>query len=36
MTPDQLQKVRNLGRKSLDEIMDKLDELHLSLRKEEE
>ncbi|MDD6550748.1 MAG: DNA-directed RNA polymerase subunit alpha [Lachnospiraceae bacterium] len=36
MTPDQLQKVRNLGRKSLDEIMDKLNELHLSLRKDEE
>ncbi len=36
MTPDQLQKVRNLGRKSLDEIMAKLDELHLSLRQSEE
>ncbi|MDD6380560.1 MAG: DNA-directed RNA polymerase subunit alpha [Lachnospiraceae bacterium] len=36
MTPDQLQKVRNLGRKSLDEIMAKLNELHLSLRAADE
>jgi DNA-directed RNA polymerase subunit alpha len=36
MTPDQLQKVRNLGRKSLDEITAKLNELHLTLRQSEE
>ncbi len=33
---DEMMRVRNLGRKSLDEVKKKLDELHLSLRQVEE
>ncbi len=36
MTPDQLMKVRNLGRKSLEEVLAKLKELNLSLRDADE
>ena len=35
-TPEDMMKVRNLGRKSLEEVLAKLDELGLSLRKGEE
>lgn len=35
-TPDDMMKVRNLGRKSLDEVLSKLKALGLSLRKQEE
>lgn len=35
-TEEDMMKVRNLGRKSLEEVMNKLDALNLSLRKEEE
>jgi DNA-directed RNA polymerase subunit alpha len=35
-TPDDMMKVRNLGRKSLEEVLAKLDELGLSLRLGEE
>ena len=35
-TEDDMIKVRNLGRKSLDEVIGKLNALNLSLRKEEE
>lgn len=35
-TPDDMMKVRNLGRKSLDEVLGKLSELGLSLRTEED
>lgn len=35
-TEEDMMKVRNLGRKSLEEVMNKLDALSLSLRKEEE
>ncbi len=35
-TPDEMMKVRNLGRKSLEEVMGKLDSLGLTLTKEEE
>ncbi len=35
-TEDEMMKVRNLGRKSLDEIIQKLETLNLALRKEEE
>ena len=35
-TEEDMMKVRNLGRKSLDEVLSKLDALNLSLRKEEE
>ena len=31
-TPDEMMKVRNLGRKSLDEVLAKLNELGLSLK----
>ena len=33
---DEMMRVRNLGRKSLDEVKKKLDELHLSLRQVED
>ena len=33
---EDMMKVRNLGRKSLEEVMEKLEELGLSLRNEEE
>lgn len=35
-TPDEMMKVRNLGKKSLDEVLAKLDELGLSLRTAED
>ncbi|MCL2485995.1 MAG: DNA-directed RNA polymerase subunit alpha [Oscillospiraceae bacterium] len=35
-TEDDMMKVRNLGRKSLEEVMEKIDELGYALRKEEE
>lgn len=35
-TEDEMMKVRNLGRKSLDEVIEKLQTLNLSLRKDEE
>ena len=35
-TPDDMMKVRNLGRKSLEEVLAKLDELGLSLRTADE
>ena len=35
-TPDDMMKVRNLGRKSLEEVLAKLDELGLSLRVDSE
>ncbi|MBR3275790.1 MAG: DNA-directed RNA polymerase subunit alpha [Eubacterium sp.] len=35
-TPDEMMKVRNLGRKSLEEVLSKLEELGLSLSSEEE
>ena len=35
-TEDEMMKVRNMGRKSLEEVMAKLDELGLSLKKSEE
>ena len=35
-TEDDMMKVRNLGRKSLDEVKKKLEELGLSLRQENE
>ena len=35
-TPEDMMKVRNLGRKSLEEVLAKLDELGLSLSKGEE
>lgn len=35
-TEEEMMKVRNLGRKSLEEVMAKLDELGLSLRKSDE
>lgn len=35
-TPDEMMKVRNLGRKSLEEVLDKLKELNLSLSQKEE
>ena len=35
-TEEEMMKVRNLGRKSLEEVKKKLQELELSLRKEEE
>ena len=35
-TPEDMMKVRNLGRKSLEEVMHKLDELDLSLRNSED
>ncbi len=35
-TPDEMMKVRNLGRKSLDEVLAKLDELGLKLKSENE
>ena len=35
-TEDEMMKVRNMGRKSLEEVVAKLDELGLSLRKSEE
>jgi DNA-directed RNA polymerase subunit alpha len=34
-TEEDMMKVRNLGRKSLEEVQEKLEELNLSLRKEE-
>jgi DNA-directed RNA polymerase subunit alpha len=34
-TPDEMMKVRNLGRKSLEEVLAKLDELGLELNKSE-
>ena len=34
-TPDDMMKVRNLGRKSLEEVLAKLEELGLQLRKGE-
>ena len=33
---DEMMKVRNLGRKSLDEVLGKLEELHLKLKPSEE
>ena len=33
---EEMMRVRNLGRKSLDEVKKKLDELHLSLRQVDE
>ena len=36
MTPEEMMKVRNLGRKSLDEVLGKLKELGLSLNMGEE
>ena len=35
-TEEDMMKVRNLGRKSLEEVMEKLSELNLSLRKAED
>ncbi|MFR9296788.1 MAG: DNA-directed RNA polymerase subunit alpha C-terminal domain-containing protein, partial [Aedoeadaptatus pacaensis] len=35
-TEDEMMKVRNLGKKSLEEVQEKLDELGLSLRENEE
>jgi len=35
-TEEDMMKVRNLGRKSLEEVMEKLSELQLSLRKAED
>ena len=35
-TPDEMMKVRNLGRKSLDEVLAKLKDLNLELRQSEE
>ncbi len=35
-TPDEMMKVRNLGKKSLDEVLNKLEELNLKLRTAEE
>ena len=35
-TEEEMMKVRNLGRKSLDEVLGKLQELGLSLKKSEE
>jgi DNA-directed RNA polymerase subunit alpha len=35
-TPDEMMKVRNLGRKSLDEVLEKLKELGLKLNSSEE
>ena len=35
-TPDDMMKVRNLGRKSLEEVLQKLEELGLHLRESEE
>ena len=35
-TPDEMMKVRNLGRKSLDEVLQKLKDLNLHLRDSEE
>ena len=35
-TPDDMMKVRNLGRKSLEEVLAKLDELGLSLNRNED
>ena len=35
-TPDEMMKVRNLGKKSLDEVFAKLDELGLNLRTAED
>ena len=35
-TEDDMMKVRNLGRKSLEEVMQKLSSLNLSLKKDEE
>jgi DNA-directed RNA polymerase subunit alpha len=35
-TPDEMMKVRNLGRKSLEEVLEKLKELGLSLNNSEE
>ncbi|MBQ7676937.1 MAG: DNA-directed RNA polymerase subunit alpha, partial [Lachnospiraceae bacterium] len=35
-TQDEMMKVRNLGRKSLDEVLEKLSELGLSLRNEDD
>ena len=35
-TPDDMMKVRNLGRKSLEEVLAKLKELNLSLSTQEE
>ena len=35
-TPDEMMKVRNLGKKSLDEVLEKLKELGLHLRDSEE
>ena len=35
-TPDDMMKVRNLGRKSLEEVLTKLKELGLSLRQEDD
>ena len=34
-TPDEMMKVRNLGKKSLDEVLAKLEELNLKLRTED-
>jgi DNA-directed RNA polymerase subunit alpha len=34
-TEEDMMKVRNLGRKSLEEVQEKLQELNLSLRKED-
>lgn len=35
-TPEDMMKVRNLGRKSLEEVLQKLQEMGLSLRQTEE
>jgi DNA-directed RNA polymerase subunit alpha len=35
-TPDEMMKVRNLGKKSLDEVLNKLEELNLKLRTAED
>ncbi|MBQ3972666.1 MAG: DNA-directed RNA polymerase subunit alpha, partial [Lachnospiraceae bacterium] len=35
-TPEEMMKVRNLGRKSLDEVLEKLKELGLKLNSSEE
>ena len=35
-TPDEMMKVRNLGKKSLDEVLEKLKELNLHLRDAED
>jgi DNA-directed RNA polymerase subunit alpha len=34
-SPDEMMKVRNLGKKSLDEVLAKLEELNLKLRTED-